>query len=409
MAKKKQSITDKKQKADGKSFKAGSQTKGTTIGKVREVGIEKLGDSKQVESTKIKDPTLVSGEKLRDVKNFDAAQIGPVREIAGQKVDETRADEFRTKQLTLAQALEKQMRGEGPSLAGIQFQQDTDRALKQQMAFAASNRNVNRALSSRQAMQNQAQLSQNAAQESAKQRFAEQLAAQQQLGSVVAQGREQDLGVATTNAGLAQQAGLSNQAAFNQALIAQAGLNQQAGLANQEAYNQQSIIQANLNQNANLANQGAVNTVSLNQASLDQNANLANAQAVNDFIRTQAGLNQQAGIANQGAYNQASISQAQINSAIEQQRISAAATVNAAGIGASASKYNTDAANYRFQQELGFEMDKYYQGAQDGTIDANQAGQNASAKQLEEQAKRRDDQIASVGSGMTQGSIPAGK
>jgi hypothetical protein len=407
MAKKKDKIV--KQKADGKQFKAGSKTKGTTIGTPREVAAEKIGDAKQVESTKIADQNLVTAEKLRDVKNVEAAQIGDIREIEGQKVDETRSDEFRAKQLSLAQALEKQMNGEGPSLAGIQFQQDTDRAIKQQMAFAASNRNVNRALSGRQAMQNQAQLSQNAAQESAKQRFAEQLAAQQQLGTVVGQGREQDLNVAMANAGFSQQANVSNQSAFNQALITQAGLNQQANLANQDAYNNQSIVQANLNQNANLSNQGALNTASLNQASLDQNANLANAQAVNDFLKSQAGLNQQASIANQGAFNQATISQAQINSAIEQQRISAAATVNAANASASAARYGVDASNYRFQQELAFEMDKYYQGAQSGVVDANQAGQNAAAKQLAEQAKRRDDQIASAGSAMTQSSVPAGK
>lgn len=361
---KKTKQTAKSKATQGKDYKGGTKTVGTTVGNARELDAEQVGEAKQIESTKIKDANLVT-----------ATKIDPVREVSGEKLDESKSEQFRAKQLSLAEALDKQMRGEGVSLAGIQFQQDTDRAIKQQMAFSAANRNVNRALSARQALNNQAQLSQAAAQESAKQRFAEQLAAQQQLGDVLGTGRQQDINIATANAANQQQANVVNADAFNRALLAQ----------------------AQLDQNANLANQSAINTQNLNQAQLDQNANLANVQAINDFLKTQAGLNQQVKLANQSAFNQQQLTQAQINSALKQQQISAGAQVAAANAGASASRYATDAANYRFQQELAFDMDKYYQGAQEGTIDDNYAAGKDNANQLAQQGKDRNNQIASLG------------
>ncbi len=100
--------------------------------------------------------------------------------------------EGRAQQTALAQALEAQSRGEGPSIAQNQLREGTERNLAQQMALAASARGGNAATTQRQVMQNQAAANQQMAGQAADLRAQEMLAAQNQLGQLSTQMREQD-------------------------------------------------------------------------------------------------------------------------------------------------------------------------------------------------------------------------
>ncbi|MGE0527288.1 MAG: hypothetical protein AB7G93_15210 [Bdellovibrionales bacterium] len=136
--------------------------------------------------------------------NPDAKSFGPINQdiegaIQGVRQDNRNAvlgiDQrtYRDKQTALAEALEAQARGEGPSLAQNQLRKATERNLQDQMALAASARgNVNPALMQRQLMQNQAATNQAAAQQSADLRFQELMAARQMLGDLATNARNQD-------------------------------------------------------------------------------------------------------------------------------------------------------------------------------------------------------------------------
>lgn len=117
----------------------------------------------------------------------------------------------RGQQAQLADALNAQMRGEGPSLAQGQLRAATDRNVAQQAGLAASNRNVNPALAARMQGQNTAMANQQAAGDSAQLRAAEQLSAQQQSGTLAGQMRAGDQAAnaeANTNQRAQQQAAI---------------------------------------------------------------------------------------------------------------------------------------------------------------------------------------------------------
>lgn len=117
----------------------------------------------------------------------------------------------RGQQAALADALNAQMRGEGPSLAQGQLRAATDRNVAQQAGLAASNRNVNPALAARMQGQNTAMANQQAAGDSAQLRAAEQLSAQQQAGTLAGQMRSGDQAAnaeANTNQRAQQQAAI---------------------------------------------------------------------------------------------------------------------------------------------------------------------------------------------------------
>lgn len=337
MAKKKTTKKTSTKKTTINTAVKGSSTKGTEIGVAREI-----------ESSKLAPTVLAQKEQLAPIERVEAAQI-----------DKAPQEEFRKRQLSFADSLTDQIEGRGPSIAGVQLQEATDRNIAQQMAVARSGGG---ALARRQALSNIGTLGQQAARDAAKQRFAEMLSAQQQLQAVLGSGRASDIEIAT----------------------AQANLNDAAARANAAAYNTQVAQQGQLNQNVELANQGAQNQASQAQAQLDQGA----------------------AISNQGAVNTRSNNQAQINASLSNARTSAGAAVAAAGAGASASRYATDAGLYKFNQELGFEMDKYYGGQTGSNI---QGGYNTDTSIIsqEDAIRARQNQaldnaggsIASLGGG----------
>lgn len=141
----------------------------------------------------------------------------------------------RERQLALAQRLEAQAAGRGPSLANMQLQEALARSNAQSMSMAASASPSQGALAHRAAIQANAQASQQAAGTGAQARIAEQMAAQQQLAQLLGQSRSQDLDARGQSVGQymgIRQAELGASMGYQDAMAAQA--NQQAAAYNEE-------------------------------------------------------------------------------------------------------------------------------------------------------------------------------
>jgi hypothetical protein len=136
----------------------------------------------------------------RSAPNMTAAQIntGP-------------QDQFRGQQAYLAQQLADQSMGRGPSVAQTQLRQGTDRNLAQ--AYALASATPQNAGTAREIANQRSMISQQGASDSATLALQEQLQARNQLGQVLAGARGQDIGVASDQAQLQQQAGAANQGA----------------------------------------------------------------------------------------------------------------------------------------------------------------------------------------------------
>lgn len=121
---------------------------------------------------------------------------------AGYAPDET----FRQYQMGLAQQLQAQARGEGPSLAQMQLAQATDRSLQQALGAARSGLGSNPALAARTAALQASGTMGNAAAESAMLRLQEQRQAQNALAGLSQQARGMDIDTAQQRAGFGMDA-----------------------------------------------------------------------------------------------------------------------------------------------------------------------------------------------------------
>jgi hypothetical protein len=123
--------------------------------------------------------------------------------------------------------LQKQMKGELPSVAQNQLQIGQQEAFNQAQAMAASNRSVNPALAQRQAQMANAQTQAQVNQQAGLLRAQEQAQASGQMGDFLTQLRQSRMGVAQSNA-QAQQQVAQNRAGLFKQLLGSAG---QAGAA----------------------------------------------------------------------------------------------------------------------------------------------------------------------------------
>ena len=110
-------------------------------------------------------------------------------------------------QAALAQALQDQAAGKGPSLTQMQLQQATQANAAQYAGAIASQRGINPALAARMVGQNAANMNQQMAGQSAIARLQEQMQARAQLGDVLGQQRAQDIGQMQANTGMFGAAG----------------------------------------------------------------------------------------------------------------------------------------------------------------------------------------------------------
>jgi len=174
-----------------------------------------------------------------------AGQIG----FTPQNIQMNVPGEFRDAQSGLLSQLQAQAAGTAPSLAQMQLRQAQDANIAAQQAALASSRGDagGRAALARQAMQQGAAIQGQTAIQGAQLRLQEQLAAQQALGQLAGQAREQDIGVAGTQAGLDMQ----TQQLGADLAAQQAGLTTQANIAGAQIGSAESIAQARLGQDYN--------------------------------------------------------------------------------------------------------------------------------------------------------------
>jgi hypothetical protein len=155
-------------------------------------------------------------------QGYNAAGGRQGQSVTGAQIDQSQQGQFRGQQFDLASALRDRAMGTGgPSAAEMQLRRTTDQNIQAQASAAASGRGGQSALSQYNLANRAAATQQDAAGQAATLRANEQIAAQQSLGALLAQGRGADIELASGQAGLNQQANLANQ----QAAMTQMGLN----------------------------------------------------------------------------------------------------------------------------------------------------------------------------------------
>lgn len=160
-------------------------------------------------------PPMIDPNKYVNAAPKEAPQAQTFT-MAPTTLDQTASNESRTYQDFLAKQLQQQASGQGPSLAQGQFQNNLDQSIAAQHAMAASATGGNIGLAQRQAAVNTGNLNLQAANQAAQLRMQEQLAAEGLLGTTAGTMRGQDLGAATTQAGLTQDTGKFNAGALQQ-------------------------------------------------------------------------------------------------------------------------------------------------------------------------------------------------
>jgi hypothetical protein len=222
------------------------------------------------------------GTQLQRVGNITAASAAPtslarVDPITGATIDQGASNETRAQQETSLAGLRAAATGAVPSAAELQLRQTTDRNIKNQYALAAALQGRSAGGALKQASDATGDLDAQAAADAAVLRAKEQSDARNAESAALSGVRGQDIGVATSQAGLTQGAQVQNQ---------NTGVQQNTTAANLQQNNQQ--FNAGLKQAADITNQGV---------GVTQNATQFNADT--DLSKFNAGLRQGADIQNQ--------------------------------------------------------------------------------------------------------------
>lgn len=186
----------------------------------------------------------LSRQGLLDAQGRSAPQagytrVGPTAAYAGSRINMGPQDELRARELALADRLNAVATGTQMGAGEMAARREGNRAIAQQQAIARSQRGGGAALAARSAARATGDIGLNTAGQAAQARTQDQQLANQTLSGLLGQARGADIGLATSQAGLSQQAGLANMDAQNQAIFQQAGLNQATSLANMQARLQQ--------------------------------------------------------------------------------------------------------------------------------------------------------------------------
>ena len=138
------------------------------------------------------------------------AQVAQLQQMQTAQINRGEDQQVRTDQISLAQALQAQAAGTGPSVAEAQLQRQNEAAIRAQMAASASARGGNVAMAQRQAAQNIAGLQAEAGAQAAALRIQEQATARDQLRGVLGDTRQTDATIASQQAQLVQETGKTN-------------------------------------------------------------------------------------------------------------------------------------------------------------------------------------------------------
>ena len=178
--------------------------------------------------------------------SLDKTTIAAPASMNAAQMETLQQGQFRDQQMSLAQQLAAQARGEGPSVAGEQLKQA--QAANQAATFAqlASARGGANPGMARQAMQTSAQIQGQTARDAALARIQEQMGARDQLGQVLSTGRAGDIDISKTQAGLQQEANLTNYKGELDRAVAQGQLDQSTAITMYQAEAQKGLQDAQL-------------------------------------------------------------------------------------------------------------------------------------------------------------------
>lgn len=242
-------------------------------------------------------PTMAPGSKAATVAapgSLQGATIGQTADPRAVLINGAPQGQFRAQQMTLAQQLAATASGQGPSAAAEQLRQGTEANIAAQMAASRSARGPNAGLAARGVAMGAADARQQMAGQAALARIQEQTAAQQSLGSVLAQGRGTDVELASQQAQLQQQAALAKYQGDLQKAVEQGRLDQSTAEQMFQAQNQKS------QQDAQLAQQFAA--LQQQYAAMGLSAQQANQMAAIEIEKVKQGQSQfQYGASQEGA------------------------------------------------------------------------------------------------------------
>lgn len=215
--------------------------------------------------------------QIDPIERVQGAVVAPAQRVQASSVNAGQSDQVRQRQLGLADRFEGVLSGQAPSLAQAQHARNMADLVGNQFGQAAAARGTGRAALIRSAMGNAAGIQAKGALDAAMLQAKEQADARAGLGSVLDSARGQDIGVATTDANLAQTAATGNADRVQRTDITQAGLTQGAQVANAGAANTRATAQAGLTQENTQANAGRTQQRNISQGTLDQGNNQFNA------------------------------------------------------------------------------------------------------------------------------------
>jgi len=238
------------------------------------------GPAAQMGQTQLQGAQTYGGAQLGNTAQAGGAQIGPTSTYGGAQLNAGQYNSTFGQEQALANQLGAQARGEGPSIAQVQAQQQASSNMQQQAALLGSQRgSSNAAQAQTAALTAGAAAQQQAAQQAVLGRTQEALTAQGQQGQLLGSMNQQAQGFAGTNASMQQQAQLASMGAINAQNLAQAQMGQQNQQFNVGQLSAAQQAQAAMYQQAGLANVGAQNQFALQQGQMNQATNAANLQA----------------------------------------------------------------------------------------------------------------------------------
>ncbi len=166
-------------------------------------------------------------------------QIGQVSTYGGATINQGPQDQFRARELALADRLTGISTGAQQGAGELAVQRQGQRAAAQQIGMARMQRGAGAGMAGLTAARNVGNLGIATAGQAQQAAMGDQQMANQTLSGLLGQGRGADIGLATSQAGMQQQAGLASMDARNQRVFQQAGLDQATSLANMQARLQQ--------------------------------------------------------------------------------------------------------------------------------------------------------------------------
>jgi hypothetical protein len=192
----------------------------------------KFGDRDYIQNTVQQG---IAGAQNRQAPQAGGTTVGNVFTGQGATIAQGPQTQFRGGQMDLANRLQGIASGQMQGAGEMAVQRQVGQAIAGQQAMARSARGGGAGLAFRGAARNAADVGVAGAGQAQMAALQDQSAANAQLAGVLGQGREQDVGLATSQANLGQQMNLANLSAQNQRIFQQAGLDSATSLANMQA------------------------------------------------------------------------------------------------------------------------------------------------------------------------------